>query len=81
MLLNNLQKSPEKAVPVGMIFVTVGLMINIVGVCWPRFSFLVHFWPNRNDFLRGVTFGSAIGLEVIGVRIAMAPAATRVKTL
>jgi putative Mn2+ efflux pump MntP len=81
MLLNNLQKSPEKAVPIGMMLVTIGLMMIIVGVCWSRFSFLAHLWPNRNDFLRGVTFGIAIGLEAIGVMIALKAAASRARKL
>jgi hypothetical protein len=41
----------------------------------------LQLWPNRNDFLHVVTFGIAIGLEVIGVMIAVNAAASRAKKL
>jgi hypothetical protein len=46
-----------------------------------RDAFCLQLWPNRNDFLHVVTFGIAIGLEVIGVMIAVNAAASRAKKL
>ncbi|MGD0522343.1 MAG: hypothetical protein ABSA48_13885 [Terracidiphilus sp.] len=81
MFLNKLQKSPEKAVAVGMMFVVVGLMMIILGVCWPRIPFLAHLWPDGNDFLRGFVFGFALVLEIAGVVINATAAANKRKAL
>ncbi|MGA3262682.1 MAG: hypothetical protein ABSC47_01400 [Terracidiphilus sp.] len=81
MLLNKLQESPAKAVSVGMICVTAGLMMIIIGACWPRIPFLAHIWPDWNDFLRGFVFGIAIALEITGVVINATAAANKRKAL
>jgi len=69
MALNELQKSAQKAVAVGMMFVTVGMMMIVFGILWPHFPGLANLWPSHNDFLRGFVFGFAISMEIAGVAI------------
>jgi hypothetical protein len=68
-------------VSVGMAFVVVGLMILLIGINWPRLPFLVHLWPDKNDFLRGFAYGIAIVLEITGVVINTTAAASKRKAL
>jgi uncharacterized protein involved in cysteine biosynthesis len=81
MLLKKLKESPEKMVPFGMTLVTVGLMMIVFGVCWPRIPFLAHLWPDWNDFLRSFVFGIAIALEITGVVINATAAVNKRKAL
>jgi len=79
MLLNKLQKSPEKMVPVGVMLLTTGLMILVIGIFWPQSPFLAHLEPDWNDFLRGFLFGIAIVLETLSVVILVTAAANKRK--
>jgi hypothetical protein len=81
MLLNKLQETPAKAVAVGISLFTVGSMMNILGLCWPRISFLAHLWPGRNDVLRGFDYGIASVLVIAGVVINATAAANKRKAL
>jgi len=68
MILRNLQKSPEKMIPVAMAFIVVGMSILAIGITWPRFSPPVpHMGTDWNDFFRGLMFGLAIAMEVVGL--------------
>jgi hypothetical protein len=64
-----------------MMFVTLGLMILLIGTVWPKLPFLAHLWPNWNDFLRGFLFGIAITLEIAGVAINAIAVANKRKAL
>jgi hypothetical protein len=80
MILRNLQKSPEKMIPVAMAFIVVGMSILIIGITWPRFSPPgPHMGTDWNDFFRGLMFGIAIALEVVGVVFAATAAAAALK--
>ena len=73
MILRNLLESPAKAVPIAMMFTTVGLMLIALGEVWPKIAFLAALaWPVSNDFLRGFVLGFAIVLEIAGVALAAA---------
>jgi hypothetical protein len=80
MILRNLQKSPEKMIPVAMAFIVVGLSILVIGIAWPGFSPIVpHTGTDWNDFLRGLMFGIAIAMEIVGVVFAATAAAATIK--
>jgi hypothetical protein len=80
MILRKLQNSPEKMIPVAMTFIVVGLSILAVGIAWPRFSPEVpHLGTDWNDFFRGLMFGIAIAMEVVGVAFAATAAAAALK--
>lgn len=82
--LRNQQKSPKVIVPIAMMFVTVGMMVLVIGVVvLPRLSPpALHAGTDWNEFLRGVMIGFAIVLEAVGLVIAAkAAAATRAKKL
>ena len=80
MILRNLQKSPEKMIPVAMAFIVVGLSILTIGIAWPRFSPAVsHAGTDWNDFLRGLMFGIAIAMEIVGVVFAATAASAAFK--
>jgi len=78
MILRNLQKATEKMIPVAMTFVVVGLSILLIGIAWPHFSpSIPHQGTDWNDFFRGVIFGIAIAMEVVGVVLAASAAAKK----
>ena len=80
MILHNLQKAPEKMIPVAMTFVVVGLSILTIGIVWPHFSPsppIPHQGTDWNGFFRGVIFGIAIAMEVVGVVLAASAAAKK----
>lgn len=80
MILRNLKNAPEKMIPVAMAFIVVGMSILIIGITWPRFSPPVpHVGTDWNDFLRGLMFGIAIAMEVVGVVFAASAAAAKLK--
>jgi hypothetical protein len=81
MLLKKLHESPQKAVAFGMSLVVIGLMLIVLGVLWPRISFLAQLWPAWNDFLHGFVFGVAIVFEIAGVVINTTAAANKRKAL
>ena len=82
MILRNLQNSPERAIPVAMTLVVVGLSILTIGIVWPRFSpSLPHTGADWNDFTRGFLFGIAIALEACGIVLAATAAAKKRKAL
>jgi hypothetical protein len=82
MILRNLQKSPEKMIPVAMAFIVVGLSFLLIGIAWPRLSPSgPHMGTDWNDFFRGLIFGLAIALESGGVVIAASAAAKKRKPL
>jgi hypothetical protein len=79
MILRHLLKRNEQdaaaKVPVAMMFVTIGLMLIVVGVAWPGASSpAAHTGPLSHDFLRGFLIGIAIVLEIVGVGIAASAA-------
>ncbi len=65
----------------GMLLVTVGLVLIVLGVLWPKLPFLANLWPTWNDFLHGFVFGFAITLEIAGLVINTTAAANKRKTL
>ncbi len=78
MILRNLQKSPEKMIPVAMTFVVVGMSILTIGIVWPHFSpSIPHQGTDWNGFFRGAIFGIAIAIEVVGVVLAASAAAKK----
>jgi hypothetical protein len=78
MILNKLQKTPEKMVPVAMALVVIGLSLLTIGIAWPRISTPPpHAGTDWNDFFRGAIFGIAIVLEVVGVVLATKAAALK----
>ena len=80
MILRNLQKSPEKMIPVAMAFIVVGLSILVIAIAWPRFSpASPHAGTDWNDFLRGLMFGIAIAMEIVGVVFAATAAKASLK--
>lgn len=82
LILRGRQKSPAVLVPVAMMLITLGLGFMVAGVVWPRSALPVaHLGTAWGDFFRGFLFGIAIVMEVSGVVIAMAAAATRAKKL
>ena len=81
MLLKKLKESPEKMVACGMLLVTVGLVLIVLGVLWPKLPLLANLWPTWNDFLHGFVFGFAITLEIAGLVINTTAAANKRKTL
>jgi hypothetical protein len=75
MIFRHLLKPNEQCarakVPVAMMFVTIGLMLMVVGVVWSGASSpSVHTALLSHDFLRGFLIGVAIVLEIVGVVIA-----------
>lgn len=74
MLLDKLQRNPEKIVPIGMALLVVGLAIGTIGINWPRIP--AHFPAEWNDFARGFMYGLAITLEVFSI-VVLAHAARR----
>jgi hypothetical protein len=78
MILNKLQKTPEKMVAVAMALITLGLAFIIFGISWPRHP-LPAAYPGTdwNDFLHGFMVGIGIALEVGGVVIVLAAAAAK----
>ena len=81
MLLKKLKESPEKTVAFGMLLISVGLMLIVLGVLWPKLPFLANLWPTWNDFMRGFVFGFAITLEIAGLVINATAAANKRKAL
>jgi len=81
LLLNKLQKSPEKMVPIGIMLLTTGLMLLVIGILWPQSPFLSHLAPDWNDFLRGFLFGIAIVFETFSVVVLVSAAANKRKAL
>lgn len=80
MIVRNLQDSPQRAIPVAMTLVVVGLSFLLIGIAWPRFlPPVAHLGLDWNDFLRGLMFGLGIALEVCGVVIAASAAAAATK--
>jgi hypothetical protein len=62
-------------VSMAMVFVTIGLMLIVVGVAWPTPSSpSAHSGLNPHDSLRGFLFSIAIVLEIVGVVIAASAA-------
>jgi hypothetical protein len=58
--------------PVAMMFLVVGLALLIVGILWPHFaSPAQHFAEGWSGFCRGLLFGVGIGMETVGVVIAL----------
>jgi hypothetical protein len=54
----------------------------MIGISWPRISPpLPHAGTDWNDFFRGVLFGIAIVLEIVGVVLAAKAAARKRKAL
>lgn len=78
MIVRNLQDSPQRAIPVAMTLVVVGLSFLLIGIAWPRFLPAVAH-HGLDDFLRGLVFGLGIALEVCGVVIAASAAAAAKK--
>lgn len=74
MLLDKLQRNPEKRVPLGMALLTVGLAIGVIGINWPRIP--AHLSPDWSDFARGFLYGLAITLEAASL-VVLAKAARR----
>jgi uncharacterized membrane protein YidH (DUF202 family) len=69
-------------IPVAMAFIVVGLSLIMIGISWPRISPpLPHAGTDWNDFFRGVLFGIAIVLEIVGVVLAAKAAARKRKAL
>ena len=82
MILRNLQKAPKKMIPVAMTFIVVGMSILTIGTVWPHFSpSIPRQGTDWNDFFRGVIFGIAIAMEVVGVVLAATAAANKRKPL
>ncbi len=69
MILRKLQSNPARMVSVAMTLLAIGMTILGFAILWPRLPFPANLWPERNDFLHGVTFGIAIGLDAIAVVI------------
>jgi hypothetical protein len=81
MILRNLQKSPERMIPVAMALIVVGLSILMIGIAWPRLSPPVpHIGTDWNDFAHGFLIGLAIAMEIGGVVIAASAAAKKGKS-
>lgn len=80
MILRKLQSSPEKMIPVAMMFVSVGMMLLVLGIVWHKP--LIHSAPGTdwNDFLRGFALGIAIVFEITGLAIALAAARAKKAT-
>jgi hypothetical protein len=74
MLLDKLQRNPEKSVPLGVALLTVGLAILMIGINWPRIP--AHLPADWNDFARGFLYGLAITLEAASI-VVLAKAARR----
>jgi hypothetical protein len=75
MILRKIQDSPQKAVPLAMMLVVVGLSLIVLATVWLRFAppltFFGHDW---GDFMHGFLYGVAIAMEIAGVAIAAAAA-------
>jgi ABC-type Na+ efflux pump permease subunit len=82
LFLCNEQRSPAKMVPVAMMLITLGMMILMIGVAWPRLSAVAHVGTDWSDFWRGFMVGFAIVMETAGLVIALkAAVAARAKKL
>ena len=78
MILGKLEHSPGKKIPAAMALIVVGLSMTVIGVAWSYFAPSVpHPGTNWNDFFRGVVFGIAIVLEILGVAIVASAAAAK----
>ena len=74
--------SPEKRVWAALLLVVVGIALLLVGVTWPRLTWLTATIPaNWVDFARGFAIGAGIGLEAGGVVLAVAAAKKRQQNL
>jgi uncharacterized protein YjeT (DUF2065 family) len=74
MILRKLNNSPEKLIPVAMMFITVGMMLIVVATAWHKPLIPVTSGTDWNDFLRGFALGLAIVMEIAGLVIALAAA-------
>jgi hypothetical protein len=70
-ILNKLQKNPEKARSLAMALVSIGMAVLAVAIAWPRTSFSASLSPDTNDFVRGFAYGLAITLEAAGVILSL----------
>jgi uncharacterized membrane protein len=74
MILRKLNKSPEKLIPIAMMFISVGMMLLVLGIAWHKPLAPVAPGTNWSDFLRGFLLGLAIVFEIVGLVIALAAA-------
>jgi hypothetical protein len=74
MILRKLNNSPEKQIPVAMMFISVGMMLLVLGITWHKPLGSAHSGTDWSDFLRGFLLGLAIVFEIAGLVIALAAA-------
>jgi hypothetical protein len=80
MIFRKLQNSPQKAVPVAMMFVVVGLSLIVLAMSWSRFAFpLTYFGHDWNDFAHGFLYGLAIAMEILGLVIVTTAASAKTR--
>lgn len=69
MLLQKLQASPSKIVPLAMALLVAGMAVLVIPTLLPHIPFVARLGANWNDFLRGFSYGLAITLEIGAVTI------------
>ena len=80
MLLNCLTES-KKSLPLALLMLSVGLFSLSCGVAWQHvFAPLLHFSPDRNDFLHGFCIGMGLALDIAALVLLVVIIAIRSKS-
>lgn len=82
MIAGNLKESSARIVSIAMLFTSVGLVLLVFGILWPKLPFLATLVaPDWNDFVHGFVIGVALALEIGGVVMGAAALARKRKEL